>query len=79
MQHLFNGSGETILKRGEINMEATLLTDEEAHLLEAGHPMAAFYFEHLFYDFDDSPISWGWFIGRADFLRFTTQVGLLTE
>ena len=77
LQRLFSGSGETILKRGEINLEATLLNEEEARLLQVELPRAAFCFEHLFYDFDDKPISWGWFIGRNDLLRFTTQVGLL--
>ncbi len=79
LQRLFSGTGETILKRGDINMEATLLDEEEAQLLQVQQPMAAFCFEHLFYDFDDKPISWGWFIGRADLLRFTTQVGLLAN
>lgn len=79
LRRLFNGTGETILKRGDISLEATLLTDEEAHLLQATQPTAAFCFEHLFYDFDDKPISWGWFIGLADFLRFTTHVGLPTD
>jgi GntR family transcriptional regulator len=77
LQRLFSGSGETILKRGEINLEATLLDEEEARLLQVEQPKAAFCFEHLFYDFDDRPISWGWFIGPNDLLRFTTQVGLL--
>lgn len=77
LQRLFSGSGETILKRGEISLEATLLNNEEARLLQVEQPKAAFCFEHLFYDFDDHPISWGWFIGRNDLLRFTTQVGLL--
>ena len=76
LQRLFSGAGETILKRGEIAMEATILTDQEGQLLNVTKPTAAFYFEHLFFDFDDKPISWGWFIGRADFLRFTTRVGL---
>ena len=79
LQRLFNGTGETILKRGDINLEATILNDEEAKILQAPQPMAAFCFEHLFYDFDDKPISWGWFIGRADCLRFSTQVGLLMD
>jgi GntR family transcriptional regulator len=79
LQRLFNGTGETILKRGEIHLEATLLNDEEARILQAPRPMAAFCFEHLFYDFDDKPISWGWFIGRSDHLRFSTQVGLLLD
>jgi len=77
LQRLFSGTGETILKRGEINLEATLLDEEEAQLLQVDLPRAAFCFEHLFYDFDDCPISWGWFIGRNDLLRFSTQVGLL--
>jgi DNA-binding GntR family transcriptional regulator len=79
LQRLFSGTGETILKRGEISMEATLLDQEEARLLQVQQPMAAFCFEHLFFDFEDNPISWGWFIGRADLLRFTTKVGLLVD
>ena len=67
----------TILKRGEISLEATLLNEEEARLLKVELPRAAFCFEHLFYDFEEHPISWGWFIGRNNLLRFTTQVGLL--
>ena len=76
LQHLFSGSSESLLKHGKINIEASLLNDEEACLLKAPQPMAAFCFEHLFYDFDNRPVSWGWFIGRADRLHFTTKVGL---
>lgn len=79
LQRLFSGAGETILKRGDLSVEATILTDEEARLLCAPQPLAAFCLEHLFYDFDDKPISWGWFIGRADRLRFTTRVGVTLE
>jgi len=79
LKHLFQGAGGTLLKCGDISMEASLLTAEEACLLRVEQPMAAFVFEHLFYDFDDRPISWGWFVGRADLLRFTTRVGLLPE
>lgn len=79
LQRLFSGTGETILKRGDLSVEATILTDEESRLLCAPSPMAAFCLEHLFYDFDDKPISWGWFIGRADRLRFTTRVGVMVE
>ena len=57
MQHLFNGSGETILKCGDLSIEATILTPEEAGLLQAPQPLAAFCLEHLFYDFDDKPMS----------------------
>jgi len=79
LQQLFSGSDDSILKHGDISIEATILNDEESRLLQAPQPMAAFCFEHLFYDFDNKPASWGWFIGRADRLRFSTQVGLLME
>ena len=79
LQRLFSGAGETILKRGDLSIEATILNEEEARLLCAPQPLAAFCLEHLFYDFDDKPISWGWFIGRADRLRFTTRVGVMVE
>ena len=78
LHRLFSGSGETILKRGDLSIEATILTDEEARLLQAPS-LAAICLEHLFYDFDEQPISWGWFIGRGDQLRFTTRVGILTD
>ena len=76
LQRLFSATGETILKRGDLSIEATLLDDEEARVLNAPQPMAAFCIEHLFYDFDDCPISWGWFICPSDRLRFNTQVGI---
>jgi GntR family transcriptional regulator len=79
LQQLFSGSSESLLKYGDISIEATLLDKEEAQLLKVPGPMAAFCFEHLFYDFENCPVSWGWFIGRADRLRFTTQVGLLLD
>jgi DNA-binding GntR family transcriptional regulator len=79
LQQLFNGSGASLLKYGDISIEATVLDQEECRLLKATQPMAAFCFEHLFYDFENRPVSWGWFIGRADRMRFTTQVGLLME
>jgi GntR family transcriptional regulator len=75
LQGLFGGTGETVLKRGELSVAATLLTDEEANLLLAAPPMAGFRIEHVFFDFDDRPISWGWFVCRGDRLRFTSSIG----
>jgi GntR family transcriptional regulator len=77
LQRLFSGTGDSILKRGDIQMDATLLNEEEAAILKVQLPKATFCLQHIFYDFDDIPVSWGWFIGRSDILRFTTQVGLL--
>ena len=76
LQGLFSFADNSMLKRGKLNIEAALMNLEEAELLGAPLPAAAFFLEHLFYDFDDCPISWGWFIFRSDRLSFTTQVGI---
>jgi len=76
LQGLFAYADNSLLKRGRLNIEAALMNAEEAELLGSPFPAAAFFLEHLFYDFDDQPISWGWFIFRSDRLRFTTQVGI---
>jgi DNA-binding GntR family transcriptional regulator len=78
LQGLFDGTGSAMLKRGELSIEACLLNEDEAKLLQTP-PAAAFYLEHLFYDFGDQPVSWGWFICRSDFLHFTAKVGISDE
>ena len=79
LRGLFDGTGSALLKRGDLSVEACLLSDDEARILQTSSPMAAFYLEHLFYDFNDQPVSWGWFICRSDHLRFSTSVGLNDE
>jgi GntR family transcriptional regulator len=73
---LFAGSEETTLKRGELTIEAAVLGEAEAHLLGAPPMLPSFRLEHLFYDFDNRPVSWGFFLCRGDRLHFTTTVGL---
>jgi DNA-binding GntR family transcriptional regulator len=79
LRGLFDGTGSAMLKRGELSVETCLLNEAEASILQASLPMAAFYLEHLFYDFDDRPVSWGWFVCRSDCLRFSTSVGIRSE
>jgi DNA-binding GntR family transcriptional regulator len=76
LQGLFANAGNHLLKRGQLTIEAALMNEEEANILQTSLPTAAFYLEHLFYDFDERPISWGWFIFRSDHLRFTTHIGI---
>jgi len=76
LQGLFANVNNALLKCGELTVKATLMTEEEANILQSPLPSAAFCLEHIFYDFDDRPISAGWFICRADRLHFTTNVGL---
>lgn len=76
LQGLFDGRGQTVLKRGNLGIETTTLTEEEAKLLLISAGSAAFRIEHTFFDFDDRPVSWGWFIVRGDRLRFNATVGV---
>jgi DNA-binding GntR family transcriptional regulator len=73
---LFVGTGETKLKMGKLAIEAAVLSKEEADILSTIQMHPAFRIEHIFYDFEDRPISWGRFICRGDRLRFTTTVGI---
>jgi DNA-binding GntR family transcriptional regulator len=73
---LFVGIGETKLQRGELAIEAAVLTKEEADILNTMQMQPAFRLEHLFFDFEGNPVSWGRFICRGDRLRFTTTVGV---
>ena len=80
LQGLFaNNIDNALLKRGELTVKATLMTEEEANILQTPLPSAAFCLEHIFYDFDDRPISVGCFICRADRMHFTTKVGLVDK
>ena len=73
---LFVGAGGTMLKRGELSIEAAVLSKEEAEVLNTIQMQPAFRLEHIFYDFEDKPVSWGRFICRGDRLSFKTTVGI---
>jgi GntR family transcriptional regulator len=76
LRGLFSGGGESDLKRGDLTIDATVLTEEEAALLHSKPGVPAFRLEHIFYDFDDRPVSWGWFICTSDRLCFTATIGV---
>jgi GntR family transcriptional regulator len=75
LQGLFDGKGTSVLKCGELKVQTTVLTEEEARLLDAGAGSAAFRIEHIFYDFQDEAVSWGWFIIPGQYLTFSASVG----
>lgn len=76
LKGLFDGSGNALLKHGKLSIKACLLQEDEARLLHTSSPEAAFCLEHLFYDFDDRPVSWGWFLCRHDYVHFSAAVGI---
>jgi DNA-binding GntR family transcriptional regulator len=76
LRGLFSGGSGSDLKRGDLAIDATSLTAEEASLLYSKVGAPAFRLEHIFYDFNDHPVSWGWFICSGDRLRFTATIGI---
>jgi GntR family transcriptional regulator len=75
LKGLFKGEQNSTLKRGTLSIDATILNQEESQILKLCDRSAAFRLEHIFYDFDDKPVSWGWFICPGNYLRFTATVG----
>ncbi len=75
LEGLFKGNGGQGLRRGDLCIEAVSLTQEEADLLNVPPGSPAFCLEHIFYDFSNHPVAWGWFICRADRFRLVTRIG----
>jgi GntR family transcriptional regulator len=76
LQGLFEGTGHNLFKWGELNMRAGIMSEEEARILQTPMPSAAIYLTHVFYSFEDQPLSWGCFVCRSDQLNFNTIVGI---
>ena len=73
---LFVGRGDTRLKSGDLKIQAAVLSKEEAEVLNTMQMQPAFLLEHIFYDLDDEPVSWGKFICRGDHFEFRAKVGI---
>jgi DNA-binding GntR family transcriptional regulator len=77
LQDLFSGAKGSDIKYGRLTLHASAFTEAEAAYLGEQRGTPAWVLEHLFYDFDDRPESWGRFIGRADRLSLSTTVGIV--
>lgn len=69
---LFEGTSNSYIKYGSLSLEATVLNDNEARILQIPEATASLTIEHTFFDFEDRPISWGHFICPGLTLTFTT-------
>jgi GntR family transcriptional regulator len=76
LKGLFQGSGGSLIKYGDLYLESTILDQEEAKILKLDTPTAGMMLEHIFYDFDNEPISWGWFVCASTRLQLRTRVGI---
>lgn len=79
LRGIFKGSSDRDIKKGVLAVKADLLGSEEANLLNRREKGPCFCFEHTFYDFDDRPLSSGWFICPGDRLCFTARIGHFDE
>jgi GntR family transcriptional regulator len=75
LEGLLQGESSEGLRRGNLTIEAVNLKEEDAKVLQMPTGSAGFCLEHIFYDFNDHPVSWGWFICRADRFKLTTRIG----
>ncbi len=73
---LFSGTGETDIKKGLLVIRSALLDEENASLLRVQPSTPAFRLEHTFFDFNDHPVSFGYFIFSSDRLNFSAKVGI---
>ena len=75
LRDMFEGGVGSGPKRGELILHASVLTEEEAGRLALSAGSAAWVLEHIFYGYDEKPISWGCFICRGDLFSFRASVG----
>lgn len=76
LRGLFTGSGTSEVKDGRLELRAVNLEDEVAKKLQCETGLASFRLEHLLYDFEDSPVSWGKFYMPGDEISFRTAMGV---
>jgi GntR family transcriptional regulator len=77
LRDLLANAGRAGFKYGRLDLHASTLSEAEASYIGEEPGVAAWVVEHLFYDFENRPVSWGRFIGRADRLSFSATVGVL--
>jgi DNA-binding GntR family transcriptional regulator len=77
LKGILQGSGSPLIKSGELFLSATVLNQEEAQTLQISSlPAAGMMLEHIFCDFEDRPVSWGWFVCSSEHLCLHTHLGI---
>jgi DNA-binding GntR family transcriptional regulator len=74
--HAFLESGRAHrFPRGELTLTAVRLDAESAEALGESEGALAFCLEHVFQESDRTPVSWGWFLLRAELFRLRARLG----
>jgi GntR family transcriptional regulator len=61
--------------RGELTLTAVSLDAESAEALQQPEGALALSLEHVFRESDGTPVSWGWFLIKAQEFRLTARLG----
>lgn len=74
--HAFlDSGGAQRFPRGELTLTAVNLDDEGARALGQPAGALALCLEHVFQERDHTPVSWGWFLLRAELFRLRARLG----
>jgi GntR family transcriptional regulator len=68
--------GYSNIKRGVLRLLPTRLNEREAELLQLEKGAPAFKLEHLYYDFDNKPAAFGWFIVSHEKIPIVSKIGI---
>lgn len=74
--HAFlDSGGAQKFPRGELTLTAVKLDAESAAALGESEGALALCLEHVFQESDHTPVSWGWFLLRAELFRLRARLG----
>ena len=74
--HAFlDSGGAQKFPRGELTVTAVKLDAESAQVLGESEGALALRLEHVFRESDRTPVSWGWFLLRAELFRLRARLG----
>jgi GntR family transcriptional regulator len=74
--HAFLDSGRAHrFPLGELTLTAVSLDEESARVLGETEGALALRLEHVFQQSDRTPVSWGWFLMRAELFRLRARLG----
>lgn len=79
LKGLFDERGNGYFRNSALSIHSVNLQAEEARVMGAPVNTAAFRIEHSFYDYDNRPVSWGWFICPGELIHFSAVSGIGNE
>ena len=71
--------GYSNIKRGVLHLLPTKLGEREAELLKLERGTTAFKLEHLYYDFNNRPVAFGWFVVSQEKIPIVSRIGIWDE